>query len=70
MTGDYKPSPKPLQAQYLSNCSPTPPLIQQYSPDNKVGLMLGQCWVRGKGWRTVSQILILVQYVFEGGGGK
>ena len=29
------------QYQYLGNCPPTPPLIQQQSIDNKLGLMLG-----------------------------
>ena len=32
---------KPDQYQYLSNCSPTPPLTQQQSIDDKLGLMLG-----------------------------
>ena len=27
--------------QYLDNCPPTPPLTQQQSTDNKLGLMLG-----------------------------
>ena len=27
--------------QYLGNCPPTPPLTQQLSIDNKLGLMLG-----------------------------
>ena len=27
--------------QYLGNCPPTPPLTQQQSNDNKLGLMLG-----------------------------
>ena len=27
--------------QYLNNCTPTPPLIQPQSTDNKLGLMLG-----------------------------
>ena len=27
--------------QYLGNCPPTPPLTQQQSIDNKIGLMLG-----------------------------
>ena len=29
------------QYQYLGNCPPTPPLTQQQSTDNKLGLMLG-----------------------------
>ena len=29
------------QHQYLGNCLPTPPLTQQQSIDNKLGLMLG-----------------------------
>ena len=29
------------QYQYLGNFSPTPPLTQQQSIDNKLGLMLG-----------------------------
>ena len=29
------------QYQYLGNCPPTPPLAQQKSIDNKLGLMLG-----------------------------
>ena len=29
------------QYQYLGNCPPTPPLTQQESIDNKLGLMLG-----------------------------
>ena len=29
------------QYQYLGNCPPTPPLSQQQSTDNKLGLMLG-----------------------------
>ena len=29
------------QFQYLGNCPPTPPLTQQQSIDNKLGLMLG-----------------------------
>ena len=29
------------QYQYLGNCPPTPPLTQQQSIDNKLGLMLG-----------------------------
>ena len=29
------------QYQYLGNCLPTPPLTQQQSIDNKLGLMLG-----------------------------
>ena len=29
------------QYQYLGNCPPTPPLTQQQSVDNKLGLMLG-----------------------------
>ena len=29
------------QFQYLRNCPPTPPLTQQQSIDNKLGLMLG-----------------------------
>ena len=29
------------QYQYLGNCSPTPPLAQQQSIDNKLRLMLG-----------------------------
>ena len=29
------------QYQYLGNCSPTPPLTQQQSIDDKLGLMLG-----------------------------
>ena len=29
------------QYQYLSNCPPTPPLTQQQSIDNELGLMLG-----------------------------
>ena len=29
------------QCQYLNNCTPTPPLIQPQSTDNKLGLMLG-----------------------------
>ena len=29
------------QYQYLGNCPPTPPLAQQQSIDNKLGLMLG-----------------------------
>ena len=28
------------QYQYLGNCPPTPPLTQQQSIDNKLGLML------------------------------
>ena len=32
---------KPDQYQYLGNCPPTPPLTQQQSIDNKLGLMLG-----------------------------
>ena len=29
------------QCQYLGNCPPTPPLTQQQSIDNNLGLMLG-----------------------------
>ena len=29
------------QCQCLNNCAPTPPLTQQQSTDNKLGLMLG-----------------------------
>ena len=29
------------QYQYLGNCPPTPPLTQQQSVDNNLGLMLG-----------------------------
>ena len=29
------------QYQYLGNCLPTPPLTQQQSIDNKLGLILG-----------------------------
>ena len=29
------------QYQYLGNCPPTPPLTQQQSIDDKLGLMLG-----------------------------
>ena len=29
------------QYLYLGNCQPTPPLTQQQSIDNKLGLMLG-----------------------------
>ena len=29
------------QYQYLGNCPPAPPLTQQQSIDNKLGLMLG-----------------------------
>ena len=29
------------QCQYLSNCAPTPPLVQQQSADNRLRLMLG-----------------------------
>ena len=29
------------QSKYLSNCTPTPPLIQQKSTDNKLRLELG-----------------------------
>ena len=32
---------KPGQYQYLGNCPPTPPLTQQQSIDNKLGLILG-----------------------------
>ena len=32
---------KPDQYQYLGNCPPTPPLTQQQSIDNNLGLMLG-----------------------------
>ena len=32
---------KPDQYQYLGNYPPTPPLTQQQSIDNKLGLMLG-----------------------------
>ena len=41
---------------YLSNCTPTPPLTQQQSNDNKSGIMLGQ----GRGRWAVAQILILI----------
>ena len=34
-------SKKTDQYQYLGNCPPTPPLTQQQSIDNKLGLMLG-----------------------------
>ena len=44
------------QYQYLGNCPPTPPLTQQQSIDNKLGLMMGQ--ERGR-WAVV-QILILI----------
>ena len=45
------------QYQYLENCPPNPPpLTQQQSIDNKLGVMLG--WGRGK-W-AVAQILILI----------
>ena len=40
--------------QYLGNCSPTPPLTQQQSIDNKSRLMLSQRW-------AVAQILILIR---------
>ena len=43
------------QYQYLGNCLPTPPLTQQQSIDNKLGLMLGE----GRGRWAVVQILIL-----------
>ena len=39
-----------------SNCPPTPPLTQQQSIDNKLGLML----VHGRGKWAVAQILILI----------
>ena len=39
-----------------SNCPPAPPLTQQQSIDNKLGLMLGQ----GRGKWAVAQILILI----------
>ena len=29
------------QCQYLSNCTPTPPLTQQQSTDNKLGFNVG-----------------------------
>ena len=45
------------QYQYLGYCPPTPPLTQQQSIDNKLGLMLG--WGRDR-W-AVAQILILIQ---------
>ena len=45
------------QSKYLSNCTPTPPLIQQKSTDNKLRLVLGY----GKGRCTVVQILTLIQ---------
>ena len=45
------------QYQYLGNCSPTPPLTQQQSIDNKSRLMLSQR--RGR-W-AVAQILILIR---------
>ena len=32
---------KPGQYQYLGNCPSTPPLTQQQSIDNNLGLMLG-----------------------------
>lgn len=32
--------------QYVSNCELTPPLTQQQSTDNKLGLMLGRGYVR------------------------
>ena len=47
------------QYQYLGNCPPTPPLIQQQSIDNKLRLMLGL----GRGRWAVSQILILIRDV-------
>ena len=33
------------QFQCLRNCTPIPPLAQQQSTDNKLGLMLGEGWV-------------------------
>ena len=42
------------QCQYLSGCAPTPPLTQQQSTDNKVGLMLS---LPGRDRCAVSQIL-------------
>ena len=47
----------PDQYQYLSNCTSSPPLAQQQSTDNKLGLM----WSWGRGRCVVSQILTLIQ---------
>ena len=50
------------QCLYLTNCTPTPPLTQLQSTDNKLGLMLGQ----GRGKNTVVHILTLIQALFLG----
>ena len=52
------------QYQYLGNSPPTPPLTQQQSIDNNLGLMLG--WGRGR-W-AVAQILILMPGKLQGFG--
>ena len=49
------------QYQYLGNCPPTPPLTQQQSIDNMLGLMLGQ----GRGRWVVAQILILIRRFYR-----
>ena len=48
------------QCQYLSSCAHTPPLTQQQSTDNKVGLMLS---LPGRDRCAVSQILRIVQHI-------
>ena len=53
-----------LRDQYLGNSPPTPPLTQQQSIDNNLGLMLG--WGRGR-W-AVAQILILMPGKLQGFG--
>ena len=57
---DYKVK-KRDQYQYLGNCPPTPPLTQQQSINNKLGLLLGS----GSGRWAVAQILILIQERFS-----
>ena len=42
----------------MTNSTPTPPLIQQQSTDDKVGLMLGQ----GRGRCAVVQILTWISF--------
>ena len=46
----------PDQCQYLRNYAPTPPLVQQKSTNNKLGLMLGY----GRGRWAIAWILTLI----------
>ena len=49
--------------QYVSNCELAPPLTQQQSTDNKLGLMLG----RGRGTCALARILTLIRALLSCG---